>query len=87
MRSNYYRTTGGSAASGNESEPICRRFRWRKQFDAEKITTTRLDSITIKIRIGDSATSDNEHLRITFHHNYYQNVVQRAPRVRYGQII
>ncbi|WP_139489021.1 pectate lyase family protein [Brevibacillus dissolubilis] len=35
---------------------------------------------------SDSTTADAGKLRITFHHNYYQNVVERAPRVRYGQI-
>ncbi|WP_414858845.1 pectate lyase family protein [Paenibacillus sp. Soil787] len=35
---------------------------------------------------SDSATADIGHLRVTYHHNYYQNVVQRAPRVRFGQV-
>ena len=35
---------------------------------------------------SDSATADIGHLRVTYHHNYYKNVVQRAPRVRFGQV-
>lgn len=35
---------------------------------------------------SDSATSDDGHLKITLHHNYYKDVVQRAPRVRFGQV-
>lgn len=35
---------------------------------------------------SDSATGDKDHLRVTYHHNYYKNVMQRAPRVRYGQV-
>ena len=35
---------------------------------------------------SDSATADIGHLRVTYHHNYYQNVVQRGPRVRFGQV-
>nr|WP_064745720.1 pectinesterase family protein [Paenibacillus sp. UNC451MF] len=35
---------------------------------------------------SDSATEDRGKERITFHHNYYQNVTQRAPRVRFGQV-
>jgi pectate lyase len=35
---------------------------------------------------SDSFTGDTGKERITFHHNYYQNAGQRAPRVRYGQV-
>ncbi|WP_370297800.1 polysaccharide lyase family 1 protein [Ammoniphilus sp. YIM 78166] len=35
---------------------------------------------------SDSYTADAGKERITFHHNYYKNVTQRAPRVRYGQV-
>jgi pectate lyase/pectin methylesterase-like acyl-CoA thioesterase len=35
---------------------------------------------------SDSFTGDAGKERITFHHNYYKNVGQRAPRVRFGQV-
>lgn len=35
---------------------------------------------------SDSFAGDAGKERITFHHNYYRNVGQRAPRVRFGQV-
>ena len=35
---------------------------------------------------GDSATGDRGRLRVTIHHNEFDGVVQRAPRVRFGQV-
>ncbi|WP_431682314.1 pectate lyase family protein [Kitasatospora sp. KL5] len=35
---------------------------------------------------SNSSTSDPGHLRVTFHHNMWANTVQRAPRVRFGQV-
>ncbi|MDQ0890284.1 pectate lyase/pectin methylesterase-like acyl-CoA thioesterase [Paenibacillus sp. V4I9] len=35
---------------------------------------------------SDGFTGDIGKERITFHHNYYKNIVQRAPRVRYGEV-
>ena len=35
---------------------------------------------------SDSYAADEGKLRVTFHHNYYKNVGQRAPRVRFGQV-
>jgi pectate lyase len=33
-----------------------------------------------------SASTDDGHLRVTFHHNLFRNVVQRTPRVRFGRV-
>ncbi|MER5434573.1 pectate lyase [Streptomyces sp. NPDC002588] len=35
---------------------------------------------------GDTATGDRGRLRVTLHHNQFESVVQRAPRVRFGQV-
>ncbi|MEU5026842.1 pectate lyase family protein [Streptomyces milbemycinicus] len=35
---------------------------------------------------GDNVTTDRGKLRVTLHHNSFKGVVQRAPRVRFGQV-
>jgi len=41
---------------------------------------------TMLIGNSDSAPEDREHLRVTLHHNLFDGVGQRAPRVRYGKV-
>ncbi|RKS07417.1 pectate lyase [Nocardiopsis sp. Huas11] len=35
---------------------------------------------------SDGRVTDRGHLRITYHHNHFDGLGQRAPRVRYGQV-
>ena len=35
---------------------------------------------------GDRATADEGRLRVTYHHNHWDGVKERAPRVRYGRV-
>ncbi|MBT2321834.1 polysaccharide lyase family 1 protein [Variovorax paradoxus] len=38
------------------------------------------------IGASDSTTSDDGHLTVTFHHNHFTSVGERAPRVRFGRV-
>lgn len=69
-----------------------------EQHDGEIDPTKAADLITISwnrfanhnktmlIGSSDSATTDAGKLRITIHHNSFENVSQRLPRVRFGQV-
>ena len=50
---------------------------WNRFLDHDKVSL---------IGSSDSAAADRGKLRVTFHHNLYDGVQQRAPRVRFGQV-
>ncbi|HEU4624032.1 MAG TPA: hypothetical protein VFS52_04675 [Steroidobacteraceae bacterium] len=50
---------------------------WNRFLDHDK---------TSLIGSSDSASADRGKLRVTFHHNLYDGIQQRAPRVRFGQV-
>jgi len=50
---------------------------WNRFFDHDKV---------MLIGSSDNAPGDIGRLRVTLHHNHFENVGQRAPRVRYGQV-
>ena len=50
---------------------------WNRFVDHDKV---------MLVGSSDKAPADVGKLRVTLHHNLYANVVQRGPRVRYGQV-
>jgi len=50
---------------------------WNRFLDHDK---------TMLIGSSDNAPADVGRLRVTLHHNLFENLGQRAPRVRYGQV-
>ncbi|MDG9715121.1 pectate lyase [Streptomyces sp. DH24] len=56
--------------------------------DLVTVSWSRLTGHDKAMLIGssDSATGDRGRLRVTLHHNEFESIVQRAPRVRFGRV-
>lgn len=59
----------------NESDLVT--ISWNRFSDHDK---------TMLVGSSDSATADRGKLRLTLHHNLFQDLGQRVPRVRYGKV-
>jgi pectate lyase len=49
-------------------------------------STIRNGSTSVLIGNGDRRIEDEGRLRVTFHHNRFEHLAERAPRVRYGMV-
>jgi pectate lyase len=56
--------------------------------DLVTVSWNRLQNHDKAMLIGssDSAVADRGRLRVTLHHNYFKDIGQRSPRVRFGQV-
>jgi len=70
-----YQVHDGLLDVTNESDLVT--ISWNRFSDHDK---------TMLVGSSDSATVDRGKLRITLHHNLFQDLGQRVPRVRYGQV-
>lgn len=87
--------TDGDLLDSQEPQYFGREY---EQHDGELDITKGADLVTVSwnrltnhdktMLIGstDSPTYDVGKLRVTIHHNEFENVIQRLPRVRYGQV-
>jgi len=70
-----YQVHDGLLDVTNESDLVT--ISWNRFSDHDK---------TMLVGSSDSATVDRGKLRITLHHNLFQDLGQRVPRVRYGRV-
>ncbi len=69
------RCTTGSSMSPTQSDYVT--VSWNMFATHDKV---------MLIGNSDSATEDREHLRVTLHHNLFDDTGQRTPRVRFGKV-
>ena len=70
-----YQVHDGLVDVTNESDLVT--ISWNRFSDHDK---------TMLVGSSDGATADRGKLRITLHHNLFEDLGQRVPRVRYGQV-